>query len=130
MKLQLLLSLFFLKNISIFSTKIIKNGNYPACRNCVHFSPFNYDDFTSSLSKCEKFGTKNILTDKITYEFADLCRDDDNKCGTEGKYFEKEKLIELKIVKHKVIQTSPYFLIFIFWCAYLYGNIILMSDKL
>jgi hypothetical protein len=44
-------------------------------------------DFTSTLNICEKFGNKNIITDKITYDYADLCRQSDTKCGEEGKYF-------------------------------------------
>ena len=71
----------------------IYNVNTPSCRNCVHFKPYYASDFTSSLSKCIKFGTKNIITDKISYEYADMSRSDETKCGNEGKYFELEKNI-------------------------------------
>jgi len=64
-------------------------------------------DFTSTLNICEKFGNKNIITDKITYDYADLCRQSDTKCGEEGKYFEKEPYIGLKIFKHTVISNIP-----------------------
>jgi len=62
----------------------IKNNNVPACKNCAHFICS-----TSILynGKCSLFGEKNIITDEIEYNFAESCRNDDNKCGYEGKYF-------------------------------------------
>ena len=90
------------------SEQIIKNINVPSCRNCVHFKPPYYGEFTSSLSKCDKFGIKDILTDKISYtDFADMSRSNENKCGKEGKYFELEKNVELKIVMHQIIYNLP-----------------------
>ena len=94
------------------SNKFIKNINTPSCKNCIYYKPSSYiSDFTSSLNKCSKFGEKNILTDDITYDFADSCRKDENKCGKEGKYFSEEKNINLKILKHKMINKLPEFLI-------------------
>ena len=85
------------------SEKIIKNINIPSCRNCIYFKPHTSSDFTSSLSKCEKFGEKNILTDKITNYYADSCRNDEDKCGLQGKYFVEEKNIDIKILTHNII---------------------------
>ena len=83
------------------SDKIIKNINVPACKNCIYYKPCRFDsDFTSIVNTCEKFGNKNIITDKITYDYANLCRQQDDKCGEEGKYFEKEPYIKSKIIKH------------------------------
>ena len=93
------------------SGKIIKNINIPSCRNCIHYKPRYYSEFTSSLNTCEKFGEKNIITDEITYDFADLCRKDEQKCGKEGKFFEKEENLERKILKHKIINGLPNFLL-------------------
>ena len=90
------------------SDKIIKNINVPACKNCMYYKPRMFDrDFTSTFNICEKFGTKNIITDKITYDYADLCRQSDDKCGQEGKYFEKAPYIKLKIMKHAIISHIP-----------------------
>ena len=43
----------------------------------------------SKLSICEKFGELDINTGKINDDFADLCRKDEDKCGSLGKYLEK-----------------------------------------
>jgi len=86
--------------------KIIKNTNIPSCRNCVHYKPRLYDsDFTSSSSKCEKFGEKNIITDKIDYGYADLTRRDESLCGKQGKYFEREQNVDLKIFVHSIVSN-------------------------
>ena len=85
------------------SEKIIKNINIPSCRNCIYFKPQTGSDFTSCLSKCEKFGEKNILTDEIKNYYADSCRNDEEKCGLQGKYFIEEKNIDIKILTHNII---------------------------
>ena len=106
------LLLFTLAN----SEKIIKNVNIPSCRNCVHFKPPSYGEFTSSYSKCGKFDTKNILTDTVSYNYADMSRRDETKCGNEGKYFEQEKNIEFKIFIHNEIRNLPNIIILsTFW---------------
>lgn len=89
--------------------KIIKNINFPSCKNCIYYKP-NYlnNDFTSTFNKCEKFGEKDIITDEITYKFVNFCRDDESMCGKEGKYFEEEKNIKLKISKYKIISNLPF----------------------
>jgi len=93
----------------VHSEKIIKNVNLPACRNCIHYQPDPfYNDFTSSLNKCNKFGDKNIVTDKITYDFADQCRNDESKCGKEGKHFIEEPNINMKILKYSLLKNMPY----------------------
>jgi len=92
---------------NINSNKIIKNMHIPSCKNCIYYKPSSANDFTSTLNKCEKFGEKNIITDEITYTYADTCRHDENLCGKEGHYFEKEKNIDLKIMKHKITRNLP-----------------------
>ena len=102
------MKLLYLLFLGANSEKIIKNINIPACKNCVHFKPYIYtDDFTSSLGNCNKFGVKDIVTDKITYDYADLCRKDDSKCGHNGTYFIQEKNIDMKIFKHTIISSIP-----------------------
>ena len=99
--------------LSLFQNRqMIRNVDLPSCKNCKHFMPSSYtSDFTSSFAKCNKFGDKNIINDEITYDYVELCRSDENKCGHEGKYFEKEKNIKLKILKHLIIKNSTYYII-------------------
>ena len=104
---------------------IIKNIKLPSCKNCIYYKPDNYNiDFTSSFTRCEKFGEKNIITDKIKYDFTELCRENESKCGKEGKYFEEEKYIDMKILIHKfnvilLIIINPISIIFGFVPIYL-----------
>jgi len=113
--------LLLTSGLSMCSDKIIKNINIPACKNCIYYKPRMSDtDFTSTFNICEKFGTKNIITDKITYDYADLCRQLNDKCGEEGKYFENEPYIKSKIMKHWIISRMPFFL----WSFAIIGSII------
>jgi hypothetical protein len=99
--------IYFLLSI-VSGSPIIKNKNIPACRNCIHYKPDLYNnEFTSSYNDCKKFGEKNIISDKIIFESADSCRRDESKCGANGKYFEEEKNINLKVLKHKIISGLP-----------------------
>jgi hypothetical protein len=112
-----ILYLFF---ILVNSEKIITNINIPSCRNCLHYKPPLYsNDFSYSLSKCEKFGEKDIVTNKITYMFAESCRNDESKCGKIGKYYEKEINIEIKILNHLILSNMPNFLLTTFTCIFL-----------
>ena len=63
----------------------IKNINNPSCKNCIYFQPSVDYEF----GKCKLFGNKNIISDKITNNYARDCRNDENKCGIKGKFFNK-----------------------------------------
>jgi hypothetical protein len=90
------------------SEKIIKNFNIPACKNCIYYKPNTlYGGFTSPFNKCTKFGEKDIITGKITYNYADDCRNDEAKCGKEGKYFEEEKNIHMKELAYRFASNLP-----------------------
>jgi len=106
----LLFSILFHKTDSI-KPKLIKNIDIPSCKNCIHFEPSLYN--IDSLSRCNKFGEKNIITDEINHDFANSCRADEKKCGLEGKSFEKETDINLRIrdIRNYWNQNSPYFLV-------------------
>ena len=94
-----------IKNIKI---NTIKDINYPSCYNCVYYKPsFFSTDYGSSISKCEKIGEKNILTGEINYDYVTICRMNELKCGKEGKYFEEEKNLNLKIFIHMIISSFP-----------------------
>ena len=109
MKILKLLFLF----TSVNCNKIIKNENIQSCRNCVHFKPSLkvLDDDFSSFGKCDKFGSKDIISGKITDYYADYCRNNEDKCGHDGKYWEIEKNLDLKILKHKIYSNWPLILV-------------------
>ena len=95
---------FILLSFVVSSKILIKNTNLPACRNCIHLIPRSFsNDYASSFSKCSKFGEKDIITDKIDYDYAEQCRRDEMKCGEEGNFFEKDHLVEYKVIKHNLL---------------------------
>ena len=71
-------------------TQII-NITKPICIKCVNFiAPNNnhpWDDYDDTLGKCSKFGIKSIITGKINYDYAYICREHKSKCGEEGIFF-------------------------------------------
>ena len=90
--------LFFLFSISQLSSKnFIKNIQISECKNCIHYlqHDFIYNEL-SLYNKCSKFGEKNIINGKIEYDIARDCRKDEEKCGNEGKYFEKDDFSQIK----------------------------------
>lgn len=85
------------------SNQLIRDIEFPSCKNCVHYRPTYWSsDFTSLSNKCNKFGAKDVVTDEITYDYAAVCRRQEDKCGKEGKYFEKQPFLILKKIKHKI----------------------------
>lgn len=98
----------------IVDSKIIKNVNLPSCRNCKHYKVLHYNDYTSYLNKCSYFGTKDIHTNEINFEYADHCRKDETLCGINGTYFNEEPNIEFKMLLHHLTKISPYFLAILF----------------
>ena len=73
-----------LKNTS--STQIIKNSDINECIKCIYYNGPKQDSLSM---RCTKYGTKNIITGKIFYDYAEACRKDETKCGYEGKSYEK-----------------------------------------
>jgi len=97
-----LLYLFFISLVNC--EQIIRNVNIPSCKNCIHFRPNILDnDYSSFSSRCQKFGERDLITNKVNYDFANYCRIDENKCGENGKYYEKDSHTKLKMLKHKLI---------------------------
>jgi hypothetical protein len=62
--------------------------------------------FIANDRKCSKFGEVNIITGRETYEKALDIRENDNKCGEDAKYFEKNNF--------KII-TVPYYFLKDYW---------------
>lgn len=95
-----------------YSTKIIKNISVPACKNCVHYIPnTSSGKFATDFGTCAKFGSKNILTDVITYKYIDSCRNNNTLCGIDGVHFEKEPDLNNKMRKHFFIANSGLILV-------------------
>jgi hypothetical protein len=84
------------------SNRIIRNIDLPSCKKCIYFIPSIHEPQTSDqhYSKCEKFGSKNIISDQIRHDYTDSCREDKTKCGKEGRFFKEEPNPILKIWKH------------------------------
>ena len=77
------------KNFSSF----IKYKDFPLCINCVHFIrhetnyPYDPPPSDENYGKCKLFGKQNMVTGEINNEYAVLCRENEKKCGEDGKYF-------------------------------------------
>jgi|694.fasta_scaffold132632_4 hypothetical protein len=65
----------------------IVNLQYPKCVDCTYFVLDK--PIIRGLSRCYRFGTSNLVTGKINYEYADICRNDPMKCGVIGTHFIK-----------------------------------------
>lgn len=92
--------------------QFIKKPIVPVCRNCLHFKPNSMsNDFTGYYSTCEKFSNVDILTGNIQYTYVDSCRNDESKCGKEGKSFVEEKNLSLKILAYTLVGSYPNILI-------------------
>lgn len=91
--------------------RIIKNINLPSCRNCIYYQTKNLNPEFSSLNKCEKFGEKDIVNGMIKYDYANSCRENESKCGKEGKYYIEDTnfiMKRMKIVKNALVENAPY----------------------
>lgn len=105
--------------ISFFLSWILSQGekikylNSPSCKNCVYFRPslIKLDDSLYTFGKCHKFGEKDVVSGKIHYSFADLCRTNEFKCGFKGKYFVQEKYAQIRAFIYKMISLSYYLIV-------------------
>ena len=67
-------------------------NNPPNCKSCKYFK-FNLSGY--EFSKCTKFGTAIRDTNIIRYEYADLSRLDEEKCGPKARYYENKKIKDM-----------------------------------
>ena len=95
--------LFLVLSLSIYvysCKQIAPKKMYISCKNCIHFRPrrFNTEKSVFLLGKCTRFYEEDMTQKTIVYELATECRNDENKCGKEGKYFEPNdnKLYKMK----------------------------------
>ena len=81
----------------------IKNSQAPICQKCMYYRP---NVFSPSLSKCYQFGKKDLITGEITYEYADLSRMADDKCGLEGRNY-YESILIIQALQFAFIHNLP-----------------------
>lgn len=78
-----------LPRATVCKQQFIKNFLVPTCKKCLYFIPATSDIFKREKSQCLLFGEKNIINGEITFDYAQTCREDTNKCGSEGRYFKE-----------------------------------------
>lgn len=83
----LFLFIVFLKGNSCSNR--IKNYNKPICAECMYYIKNKGISSLFDFGKCKKFGVKNIVTGKINYKYAEICRDYEHLCGINGNYYKK-----------------------------------------
>ena len=81
--------------ITKLAFQFIVNLKTPICVRCSHFIEYNNiytrgNYYSNKLGNCSKFGTKNLVTGKIEYDYAINCREDVNKCGKDAIFFLKK----------------------------------------
>jgi hypothetical protein len=110
---HLILSFFLFAISQASSRKFIKNFTVNECKKCIHYQPREFiANELSPDNKCLKFGEKDILNGKIKYDTAKDCRETEEKCGLEGKYFEKDDFSPFK--------QFYYFAIYNYYPGYLF----------
>ena len=71
----------------------IRNKELPVCSNCIHFIehtnnyPYDPPPNDKHYGRCKKFGEFDFITGVIEYDFAKICREDENKCGKMGSEY-------------------------------------------
>jgi len=126
---------FFVKTISFprYVPKInkimekdvfIENLEYPSCTSCKFYEPKGYY-FEETISRCNKFGRKDIITSEIDFLNADICRLNEDKCGKKGRFYIEEpnllwKKWKFQLTRYTTIVLSLYlFLLFAYLIDYL-----------
>lgn len=71
-----------------YPAKGILNHGLPECRNCKHFMPHESEQHKYSLATCLLYGQKNVISGKITFEYAEHVRNRAEQCSKEGLNFE------------------------------------------
>ncbi len=88
----------FVKRLS--QNSFIINEHLPICSNCIYYQKYispitKIED--NELSRCRKFGHKNLIDGTIIYNHTIFTRNSDSYCGEHGKYFvDKNGIIERK----------------------------------
>ena len=79
-------------SLRLLSSFIIKTPK--PCINCMNYIEYKYTnphdeiyDSETKLGTCSIFGKENLVTGKIEYDDAFVCRINESKCGKEGRYY-------------------------------------------
>lgn len=70
---------------TISKIQFIRNAKVPVCLECIYFVQGAH-----KIGRCTKFGEKDVVSGKITYESAEVSRITENMCSRKGAYFEKK----------------------------------------
>ena len=87
---------FTLKNSTLDKHIFIKNNNTNTCVNCkfgvphIPNDPFEERDPIDYNFKCQKFVITDIVSGKDENKLANICRSNEELCGTNAKYFIKK----------------------------------------
>lgn len=81
----------------------VKN-NPPRCKTCKYFK-FNLNGI--EFSKCTRFGQFIKNTNIVKYDYADLCRLDEDKCGPNAKFWESKKQYDMLDIINDGYNDNP-----------------------
>ena len=105
----IILTIILSSNSLSIDPKLSKNPKPKFCINCKHFMPdttFSSEDNSNKFGRCSLF--KNIMYEKYylvnskiedtydNYQYCSTIRNDDNKCGVNGKLYKKKYVIKNK----------------------------------
>ena len=79
---------------SLYRTSSIQSKPIKSCSNCKNYVEILYKEsiaIGNYYGKCSKFIEINHATGEIDYSSALVVRNDETKCGKNGKYFEKNE---------------------------------------
>jgi hypothetical protein len=87
----LLLPILYILYLNSVSQINGQNGQNKQCTNCKYFVPHKNNKITS-LGLCKMFGNKVYSKDneKINYNFAEHCRNDESLCGKNATFYEEQ----------------------------------------
>jgi len=85
-----LMSTSLMHALDTLPKQFIKHAKMPVCKQCTFFVPHIVSKHKYELGRCKKFGEKNILSGEIKYFLASTNRNDTNRCGISGAYYEKD----------------------------------------
>jgi len=66
----------------------IKYWVSPSCVSCIHFLSY-YPNENIGAGRCKLFGEKDLVTGRIHYEYASVCRENYDMCMPDGIYYKK-----------------------------------------
>jgi hypothetical protein len=95
--------LFFITIITIFCSVYAYN---PACSSCKNFIPYNVGDQHLGLCKMFKNISYNKGVEKVIYNYAIHCRNDENLCGNSGYLYEAAGDYDQNFIKQQEIDLN------------------------